>query len=523
MAPRKKTTVSPPAVVQDGLSNVVSALGTGKDPRTATQYTLTQQSPEQLLTAYRSNWLAGRIVDSFAEDATREWRSWQASEDQIEKLEEEEKRVGAKKKVQQALVRARLFGGAGIIMGIDGAGDVSEPLDLDQVGEGALKFLVVLSSFEMSRGQLIVDANSPWFGRPSYYRVNTGRAELGPAGDGQGPTSLSDIHPSRVIEFVGREIPSWDITNGTPMWGDSVLTQVDDVLKDYGTSLASIAALINDCKVDVFTIPGLTKQISNPNYEARITKRVSLSNQMKSAINAMLMDENEKWERVQTQFAGMPQIMSEMLKVVAGAAGIPLTRLVGHGSGSGKSTLGNGTSGGESDLRNYYDEVSSDQENDIGPRLAPLDEVLERSALGSYDPNVYYEWSPLYTPDPMEAAQIALSKAQAYNVDVAAGQINPDVLRRVRINQLIEDGFYPGLQDAIDELGDEPEEDPGVSPDDVAAHIQMLQRSSQQLQQIGAAAQPRALPKPGGKPQPAAERPTANDGGRSLRDLRMFR
>lgn len=503
----KRTTRTKAVAVRDGLSNVVTAIGTAKDARTQTQYNLTLLAPDQLLIAYRTNWLARRIVDCFAEDATREWRSWQASEDQIELLEEAEKNLNLRQKTKQALVRARLFGGSAMIMGIDGAGNVDEELDLERVKQGALKFVLVLSSYEMSRGQMIVDATSPWFGRPEYYMINTGRADLGDVTE-----STRRIHPSRVIELIGNEIPSWDVVNGTSTWGDSVIQVVDDVLKDYGTSLASIAAMISDSKIDIFTIPGLTKKIQNAGYEAAITKRLALANQMKSILNAMVMDENEQHDRVQTQFSGLPQIMSELLKVVAGAAGVPLTRLVGHGSGSGTSTL-SGKSGGESDLRNYYDECTSKQENDLSPALAPLDEVLERSALGSFDDSIYYEWTPLYTPDPNEEADIQLTKAQAFSSDVTNGLINPDVLRKVRINQLIEDGAYPGLQEAIDEFGEEPDE-PEVSEEDVAAHVQMLQRSSQQLQSIGKAAQP-ALPKP-------TQTPTA-DSGHSLRGMRMFR
>jgi phage-related protein (TIGR01555 family) len=495
--------------VRDGFVNLVNNLGSTKDPRMATSYSFVPMSSEQLITAYRSNWLAGRIVDAFAEDATREWRSWQASDEQIQAIEDEERKHNLQKKVRQALIRARLFGGAALVMGVDGTGNVSEPLDLDDVTEGALKFIIPLSNIEISRGQLIVDVTSPWFGRPEYYRINTGRADLSDVDN----SAFTDIHPSRVVEFVGREIPDWNIINGTTTWGDSVLQIVDDVLKDYGMSLSAIAAMINDCKVDIFTIPGLTKHISNPDYERRLTTRLTVSNTMKSTINAMLMDENEKHERIQTTFSGLPQIMSELLKVVAGAAGIPMTRLVGHGSGSGKSTLGNGTSGGESDLRNYYDEVTSSQKNEYGPLLAPLDEIVERSALGTYDDKIYYEWTPLYTPDPMEEAQIALSKAQTFTADVTAGLINPDVLRKIRINQLTEDATYPGIEDAIEEFGEEPDE-PSIGPEDVQAHLSMLQSSSQQLQQIGKAAQPAAaLPAP--KPEPTTD-------AHPLENLRMF-
>lgn len=513
MAPRRISTATQPQYISqtqlnDGFVNLVNSLGTLRDPRTSTSYGLVILTADQLLAAYRSNWLARRIVDSFADDATREWREWHASDPQIQAIEDTEKHHGIQGKVKQALVRARLFGGAALVMGVDGTGDVSEPLDLERVKQDSLKFVVVMSSFEMSRGTMILDVDSEWFGRPEYYRIGSSVA-AGAVGD------MRDIHPSRVIEFQGAEIPDWSMTSGSSTWGDPVLQVVDDVLKDYGTSIGAIASLINDCKVDVFKIPGFTKNISTPAYESKMLKRFSTSATMKSTINAMAMDKDEEWERVQTNFGGINTIMSELLKVVAGAAGIPMTRLVGHGSGTGKSSLG-GKSGGESDLRNYYDAIASQQRNDVAPRLAPLDEVLQRSATGTTDEEVYYEWTPLYTPDPSEAATIAVQKATAFASDVGTGLINPDVLRDIRLNQLVEDGLYPGLEHALDEHGAEP---PDPSPDDIQNHLSMLQKSSQQLGQIGRAAQP-LLPPPAKKPVVDMHRNTVD--GRALARLRML-
>jgi hypothetical protein len=496
--------------IRDGFVNLVNSIGTSKDSRTQTQYNLAMLDPNQLLIAYRTNWLARRIVNCIAEDATREWRDWQAADDQIQAIEDEEKKHKVQRKMKQALVRARLFGGGALVMGVDGSGPPSEPLDLDRLGKDCLKFVIPLSCFEITAAQRITDVTSEWYGRPQYYTINTGTTTIGELSQ----QINEQIHPSRVIEFIGNELPDWNLTNGNNQWGDSVLQVVDDVLKDYGMSLSAVAAMINDCKIDVFKIPGLTKNIANAEWEQRLKTRLVASNVMKSTINAMIMDGEEEWDRKQTTFAGLPQILQEMLKTAAGAAGIPMTRLVGHGSGSGKSTLG--SSGGESDLRNYYDDVASNQKNEFGPLMAPLDEVIERSALGTYDDAIYYEWTPLYIPDPMEESTIALNKVQVYAADVTSGLINPDVLRAGRLNQLVEDHFYPGLEDAIEEFGAEPEE-PEVGPDDVNAHIAMLQKSSQQLQQIGKAAQP-ALP----KPAPAPAKKSGVKDGRALDGLRMF-
>jgi hypothetical protein len=45
-------------------------------------------------------------------------------------------------RVRQGLQKARLFGGAALIMGLDdSAGPQDQPLDLDRVGQGSLKFI----------------------------------------------------------------------------------------------------------------------------------------------------------------------------------------------------------------------------------------------------------------------------------------------------------------------------------------------------------------------------------------------
>ena len=80
------------------------------------------------------------------------------------------------------------------------------------------------------------------------------------------------------------------------------------------------------------------------------------------------------------------------------------------------------------------------------------------SALGKFDPNIDYEWNPLWQSDDATKADIAVKKAQATYQDVQTGLINEDALRRARINQLIQDDWYPGLDDAIDEFGEAPEE-----------------------------------------------------------------
>jgi hypothetical protein len=97
--------------------------------------------------------------------------------------------------------------------------------------------------------------------------------------------------------------------------------------------------------------------------------------------------------------------------------------------------------------------LASDQKVRLTPALSRLDEALIRSTLGVRPDEIHYEWRSLWQMSDTEKADINLKIAQAHNVDVMAGLINPMVLKQARENFLIENGFmYPGLEAAQDEL-----------------------------------------------------------------------
>ena len=98
--------------------------------------------------------------------------------------------------------------------------------------------------------------------------------------------------------------------------------------------------------------------------------------------------------------------------------------------------------------------------------------------------------------DNEQKANVWLKKAQAHKIDVDAGLINPDVLREVRANMCTEDGFYPGLEAAIDEHDIEPDED----------EHDMLELEMKKQGLVNMAQPPQPGMKPNGKPDesPAA-------------------
>ena len=415
----------------DTFTNFLSGMGVfGRDKMTASQYVTRIWTREQLESSFRSDWIARKAITIPAFDATREWRAWQAEQDQIEKLEETEQRLGVQLKLQQALTMARLYGGCCMLIGVDG--NMEKELKPDSIKKDGLKFLHVLAPHQLGIESIIRDISDPWYGHPTNYTLS----------DDTGTLVAVKIHPSRMVRLLGLDTPNPLDNFG---WGDPLLQMIHDAVNAAGTVASSVATLISEAKLDVIKIPGLTEIFSTENGTERVIKRFTEANVAKSVINGILMDAEEEWQRIGVNFQGMPEILQMYLQIASGACDIPMTRFVGMSPAGLNAT-------GESDLHNYYDRISSEQELRLTPALELLDKAIMRSALGKIDEDIFYEWNSLWQMTEAEKATIAKQKADASKVDSDTGLIPFEALVKGRVNQLIEDGTYPGLEAAIDEV-----------------------------------------------------------------------
>lgn len=431
--------------------NLTSGLGTIRDKVTGSMFTLPLLDKGQVDNAYRGDWIARKIVDVPAFDETREWRDWQAKKPQIEKLEAEEARLGVQSKVARARKLARLYGGAVLFIGT-GDADPIQPLAPERVKAGGLKYLHVFSRHEMIAGELDQDPLSPFYGEPIKYTL---------AGKG----SMVDVHPSRVVRFIGAELP--DRIMAYDGWGDTVLQAVYDAVMQAGSAAAAIAAMLQEAKVDIVKVPGFMESLATEEYRNRIIQRYQLANTGKSITNTLMIDGEEEWDHKQISFATLPEMLNTYLQIASGAADIPATRLLGQTPGGLQST-------GQSDIRNYYDRISAGQNLELRPALSRLDEVLIRSALGSRPTDVHYTWAPLWQMTEVEKADVFSKKAKGVK-DVADTGLIPDAaFARGVQNMFVEDGTFPGLDAALDEFGDEPDDN-----DEEAARLNEEQQRQQ--------------------------------------------
>ena len=431
-------------MARDSLTNLVSRLGTDRDKATSSYYAFQPLTDEQILIAYKTAWLPRKIVDIPAFDSVRAWRDWQAEADQIELLEAEEKRLNVKGKVFEAKIKARLWGGAAIMLGT-GDTDLAQPLDVERIRKGGLKYLTVLTRRQLSGGDREMDPASEFFGKPKVYTLSTANAQ-----------QLA-IHPSRLVIFTGNAEPDEDLSTQQG-WGDSVLQSTMDAIKQADGTAANIASLVFEAKIDIIRIPNFMASLADEGYKRKIIERYTLAMQGKGINGTLMLDKEEEYETKSASFAQLPEVLDRFLQIVSGAADIPATRLLSQAPAGMNAT-------GESDLRNYYDRLSAMQELEMEPAMARMDECIIRSALGDRDEDIYFDWAPLWGMSEKEKADVFRTKADGARAIAGTGtspSLMPiEALSDALVNTLIEDNSLPGLEAAIDEYGklSEQEED----------------------------------------------------------------
>lgn len=419
--------------LSDKLMNFVANLGTERDKAAGSFYAPVMLTDEQLLNAYRGAWFPRKVVDIPAKDATRRWRAWQASKDQIEKIEAEEKRLQVKARTMEALIKARLWGGAAIFIGT-GDRDTSKPLDPDRLGKGGIKYLTVMSRRDLSATEQDRDVMSPNYGKPKAYRLGG---------------SAIEIHPSRLVIFTGADIPDQDLASGNQFgWGDSVLQAVFEAIQQIDSTMANVASLIFEAKVDIIRIPDFMQGMQDPGYEKKLLERFRLAATAKGINGALLLDKEEEYDSKSANFGTLPDIIDRFLQNGCGAADIPATRMLSQSPAGMNST-------GEADLRNYYDRIQSSQELDITPAMSVLDECLVRSALGSRPPEIHYIWNALWQTTSKERADIGKTTAETIKTIAETKLFPPDALSKAAETLLVENSVMPGLESALDEFGSE--------------------------------------------------------------------
>ncbi len=331
-----------------------------------------------------------------------------------EEVDELAKTLGLATVVGEAMKKERGLGGAAVFPGVqDGVSDLTRPLDYSRIR--SVDWLDVLTPVELVPFQWYDDPVKKQFGEPELYwmqRYTTGGASLAPR---------VPIHESRLVVFPGQAVDKrhrrehWG-------WGDSVLSRMLSSLRDFAGGFDGAAALLQDFSQATFGIDGLAEAMRS-NQDDLILRRVRMVEMARSVLRAVVLDTKETFERKATPVTGMPDLLDRLTNRLAADARMPVTILMGEAPAGLNST-------GDSDVRNFYDEVAGWRVPYLTPRLVRLYRMLFAAKQGparGREPKVWnIRYGPLWQHTEKEESEIRKNNAEADVAQVQVGVLTPE-------------------------------------------------------------------------------------------------
>lgn len=430
---------------------------------------------------HRGSWLGGMAVDVIADDMTRKGAELKGDLDagDASKIEAEARRLQVWDKKNAVIKWGRLYGGAIGVALIDGQ-DMRTPLRLESVGKGQFKGLAVLDRWMITPAleDLVTDLG-PHLGMPKYYRVQDNAPAL------RGMV----IHYSRVLfRHVGVELPYQQALTEN-LWGISIFERFYDRMIGFDQASMGAAQLVSKAYLRTLRVKDLRQLVAAGGEMMQgLVSYVHQMRMFQSNEGINCIDAEDEFLVQQTSaFSGVNGTLEQLGMQVSGALGIPLVRLFGQ-SPAGLS------SSGESDWRNYYDNIFARQEKDLGDGTPTEYKLIARSVGVVPGEDFDTEFRPLLELSEKEKADVANVTTQAVTAAKEAGLLGAQTAMKELKQSGARTGIYTNITRESIEAAD----------DEIAPPM------SEQL--LAAADYGGGVGKPGYKP-PAAKLPNDDEDG----------
>ncbi len=448
-------------IVNDSFQNVLGRLGYGTpNVMEGTRYPLTRLTNDyQLINSlYRNHWVIRRVVDTIPEDMTRNWITLNTAlpPDQIKKIDKLWRTRRFKQKILHGLKWGRLYGGAVGIIVISGHEDIlDQPLDFDTIMPGSFTNIMIVDRWTGAypSGETVQDINDVEFGLPLYYEVTL---------DGG---RVLRVHHSRILRFVGRQLPYWE-QMAEVGWGASEVEIVFDELKKRDNVSWNIAQLTFLANLRVYKIGDLGTMLAtgDPQGQNDFYNQVQAQNWLMSNMGLNVLDAADSFETHQYSFTGMNEIYESFMMDLAGAASMPVTKLFGRSPAGMDAT-------GESDMQNYYEVVEQRQESDLTPVLDKILPIMCMSELGGIPDDLDYAFNPVQSPDDKEIADLVQQKSTAvvnvFNAGIISQKTALQELRQMGDTT----GMFTNITDEQIEHAEDSTSQGEVIPDDAFGSV----------------------------------------------------
>jgi phage-related protein (TIGR01555 family) len=398
----------------DGLQNVLIGMGTGRDKAQYTKTTATVFLAQEELENLYGEWLPRRIVDIYADQATRKgfkvlFGGDGVRAEEVQGIEQVIEDLYILEHLNLAAKNARLYGGACLLLFIDDGRPAYMPVDKRNIRR--IEDIECLDRWQIA--PVINEENLYDYSKATYYQIISGDLINQP--------QLSYIHKDRILRFDGDWLP-YRIRQRNYGWGMSSLQTVYDSFRHYWTGLNSAATLLTEFDIFVHKVRGLAAMLA-AGKESSIRDRLQVNDMSKSIYRGYAIDaEKEELEFISRNFGGIGEILEKLRVDIIGASKIPHTVLFGESP----SGLG---STGRSEERDFAKTLADYQSVHFKRPIKKLMEMIMLSKEGPTKGELPESWrisfNPLFELNEREMADVRARVAAVDGRYIQLGVLSP--------------------------------------------------------------------------------------------------
>jgi phage-related protein (TIGR01555 family) len=361
-----------------------------------------------------------RVVETIASEMTREWIILKSTGD-----DDKSERIAA---LTQAIRRYKLrdvfrkmiesdgFFGRGHLY-ID-TGDTDDPQELlKPIGNGRDD----TTKAKIKKGALrrFVPIEPVWI-YPLIYNTANPLAD-----DWYKPVTWNvmglEIDASRIITVIGREVP--DLLKPAYSFGGLSLTQM---VKPYVEKFIKDAMSISDL------VASFSQMVLTTNLEAMLQtggdefiKRIEMFQRTRGNLGLLVLngEQGESLSNVSAPLGGLDGLQAQSQEHICSVSGLPLIKYTGL-----TPTGLNASSEGE--IRSFYDGIRASQEYAFREPLEKCLGIIQLSEFGEIDPEITFDFVPLWQLDEEHKVAIEKTKADIHDIYMNGGVVSPDTVRQ---------------------------------------------------------------------------------------------
>lgn len=407
----------------DGWVNLITGIGSlAHDKTEGAIFDVDILTWQECRDIWRGDDMAARIVETLPGDMLRqgftlkiggtfEKQSESLSKLMFSKMDD----LQLKPSLKTAMNYQRAYGGGGIMIGADDGQDVAMPLNLNMIK--TVRFLTVLEAEELQPVKYYDNAltDGQKYGNPSTYRIQA------ISSSGREVASYPEVHETRFVIFPGICVSKRQKRENNG-WGDSVLVRCKRVLSQFNQTWGSAAILLSDFAAASFKMKGLAEFLSSNDTQA-VVERAQALKLARSIARMNIMDSEESITRDTTPLTGLPEMLDKFALRLSASANMPVSLMLRQSPAGLNAT-------GDSEIRLYYDDVKSEQDDELKPRLEYVLKILfcaADSPTGGVEPSTWgIAFNPLWQETQKEKAEVRKLMAEADEKNIINDVYTPE-------------------------------------------------------------------------------------------------